>query len=140
MTTDQGAAEIETAALAEGDSPRLDGLDTDHVRQLAERAETMPPLLVHRATLRVIDGHHRLAAARLRGLDRVPVRWFEGSDAEAFVAVVRSTPAVSRPAAPRISSGPTVKRARFPMPRSPSPPAETCAWCCAAPTPIPATW
>ncbi|AZM58939.1 MULTISPECIES: ParB/RepB/Spo0J family partition protein [unclassified Streptomyces] len=100
MTTDQGAAEIETAALAEGDSPRLDNLDTDHVRQLAERAETMPPLLVHRATLRVIDGHHRLAAARLRGLDRVPVRWFEGSDAEAFVAAVRLNASHGLPLAP----------------------------------------
>lgn len=102
-TVDPGeapAASVATAALAEGDSPRLGGLDMVHVRSLADRVDAMPPLLVRRAGMRVIDGHHRLAAARSRGLDRVPVRWFEGSDDEAFVAAVRLNSSHGLPLAP----------------------------------------
>ncbi|MFD7767814.1 ParB N-terminal domain-containing protein [Streptomyces sp. NPDC059787] len=100
-TTDEGAATVAIAALAEGDSPRLGGLDMVHVRLLAERVDAMPPLLVRRATMRVIDGHHRVAAARLRGLDRVPVRWFEGSDDEAFVVAVRLNASHGLPLTPQ---------------------------------------
>ncbi|MEV0041362.1 ParB N-terminal domain-containing protein [Streptomyces sp. NPDC050804] len=87
--TDHGVATVAITALAEGDSPRLGGLDMAHVRLLAERLDVLPPVLIHRATMRVVDGRHRVAAARSHGLEHVPVRWFEGSDDEAFVAAVR---------------------------------------------------
>ncbi|QXE35779.1 ParB N-terminal domain-containing protein [Streptomyces sp. GMY02] len=88
-TADHGTATVEISALAEGDSPRLGGLDMAHVRLLAERVDVLPPVLVHRPYMRVVDGRHRVAAARSRGLEQVPVRWFEGSDDEAFVTAVR---------------------------------------------------
>ncbi|WP_344656469.1 ParB/RepB/Spo0J family partition protein [Catenulispora subtropica] len=53
--------------LRAADSPRLRGLDTEHVRTLAEVIGLLPPIAVHRSTLMVVDGMHRLAAARLRG-------------------------------------------------------------------------
>lgn len=76
-------------ALLPADSPRLDGEDEDHVRALAEvDEELLPPVLVHRATMRVIDGMHRLRAMRLRGKDTVRV-CFDGSAEDPFVQAVR---------------------------------------------------
>jgi hypothetical protein len=71
------------------DSPRLDGENEDHVRVLAEVDEDLlPPVLVHRATMRVIDGMHRLRAMELRGLDTVRVCFVSG-DEDPFVLAVR---------------------------------------------------
>jgi ParB-like chromosome segregation protein Spo0J len=57
---------------------------------LAESEEPLPPILVHRATGRVIDGMHRLGAAQLRGQQTIDVRYFDGTAEEAFVVAVRS--------------------------------------------------
>ncbi|MGW4500522.1 hypothetical protein ACWENR_18155 [Micromonospora sp. NPDC004336] len=85
-----GAAEqVDVALLRDGLSPRVDGVDTAHVRRLAALADELPPLVVHRATMRVMDGLHRLAAARARGRRQVPVVYFEGTAEEAFVVAVR---------------------------------------------------
>ncbi|GAB2922519.1 ParB N-terminal domain-containing protein [Micromonospora polyrhachis] len=80
---------VDVDLLRKGLSPRLDGIDTTHVRHLAGLPEELPPLVVHRATMRVMDGLHRLAAARSRGERQVPVVYFEGSNDEAFVVAVR---------------------------------------------------
>ncbi|MEU6076715.1 ParB/RepB/Spo0J family partition protein [Micromonospora sp. NPDC047074] len=83
------AEQVDVTLLRDGLSPRLDGVDTSHVRHLAGLADELPPLVVHRATMRVMDGLHRLAAARVRGQRQVPVVYFEGTSAEAFVVAVR---------------------------------------------------
>ncbi|NUT05939.1 MAG: ParB N-terminal domain-containing protein [Hamadaea sp.] len=75
--------------LKDGLSPRLDGLTATHVQHLAELDQDLPPLVVHRATMRVVDGAHRLAAARKRDLTQLPVVYFDGTDDEAFVLAVR---------------------------------------------------
>jgi len=80
---------VDVDLLRKGLSPRLDGIDTTHVRHLAGLPEELPPLVVHQATMRVMDGLHRLAAARSRGERLVPVVYFEGSYDEAFVVAVR---------------------------------------------------
>ncbi|MCP2351250.1 streptomycin biosynthesis regulator [Nonomuraea roseoviolacea] len=76
--------------LKRGDSPRVLGMDDDHVRRLAEADTELPPILVHRATMRVIDGMHRLGAAVLNGRQMIDVRFFEGSDEAAFLEAVRA--------------------------------------------------
>jgi hypothetical protein len=48
----------------------------------------LPPILVHRATMRVIDGMHRLRAATLRGDREIAVRFFDGDAGSAFVRAV----------------------------------------------------
>jgi hypothetical protein len=71
------------------DSPRVEGEDDDHVRALAEVDEDLlPPVVVHRATMRVIDGRHRLRALALRGVDTVRVRFDDGAE-DPFVLAVR---------------------------------------------------
>ncbi|MEV7808759.1 winged helix-turn-helix transcriptional regulator [Microbispora sp. NPDC088329] len=70
-------------------SPRKRREDPAHARLLAEKDRALDPLLVHRPTMRVIDGVHRLRAAVLRGRSEIAVRFFDGSEADAFVLSVR---------------------------------------------------
>ncbi|MEV4443705.1 ParB/RepB/Spo0J family partition protein, partial [Streptomyces sp. NPDC049577] len=76
-------------ALLPADSPRLDGEDPQHVRELAGTRLPLPPIVVHRSTMRVVDGMHRLRAARLRGDESIAARYFEGTAEDAFVHAVR---------------------------------------------------
>ncbi|GLZ00499.1 hypothetical protein Acsp02_77510 [Actinoplanes sp. NBRC 103695] len=78
------------SAIREADSPRSAGVDMAHARALAQTEADLPPILVHRATMRVIDGMHRLAAARLRGEPEIAAVLFDGDDDEAFLLAVRS--------------------------------------------------
>jgi ParB-like chromosome segregation protein Spo0J len=87
---DEAAVEcVAITALRPGDSPRLTGQDEEHVRTLAEAETALPPIIVHRETMRVVDGMHRLRAAELRGHEHIDVRYFDGTDEEAFVLAVR---------------------------------------------------
>ncbi|WP_078627366.1 ParB/RepB/Spo0J family partition protein [Streptomyces sp. NRRL WC-3702] len=95
-----GHGRIETVAIASlilTDTPRTSGTDPEHVLRLAEVKEGLPPILVQRSTLRVIDGMHRVKAAMLRGDDTIPVQYFEGSDAESFVQSVQANVAHGLP-------------------------------------------
>lgn len=76
--------------LRDADSPRSAGVDPDHVRDLAETDALLPPLLVHRETMRVVDGVHRLAAARRNGQPDIEVRLFSGTPEDAFLQGVRA--------------------------------------------------
>lgn len=76
--------------LNSADSPRLSGEDPEHVRILIEAGFDTPPILVHRETMRVIDGMHRLRAATARGHDHIAVCFFDGNADEAFILAVRT--------------------------------------------------
>ncbi|WP_329520997.1 ParB N-terminal domain-containing protein [Spirillospora sp. NBC_01491] len=52
-------------------------------------ATPLPPILVHRPTMRIIDGMHRLHAARLRGRTTIEAHFFDGSEHMAFLLAVR---------------------------------------------------
>lgn len=75
-------------ALKPADSPRAGGIDQDHVRRLAAARE-FPPIIVHRPTMRVVDGMHRLRATALLGRSEIPVQYVDGTAGEAFVLAVR---------------------------------------------------
>ncbi|MFC9286492.1 ParB/RepB/Spo0J family partition protein [Streptomyces sp. NPDC057052] len=79
---------VPVEALIADDSPRVSGVDDERVRALAETETAHPPIVVHRPTMRVIDGAHRLRAAKLRGLTHIEVRFFEGAPDDAFVLAV----------------------------------------------------
>ncbi|HET9254209.1 MAG TPA: ParB N-terminal domain-containing protein [Pseudonocardiaceae bacterium] len=76
------------SSLLPADSPRVGGEDPEHVRLLAELEDQTPPIVVHRSTMRVIDGMHRLQAAVQRGQDTIEVRFFDGEERDAFVLAV----------------------------------------------------
>jgi hypothetical protein len=79
---------VPVGTLLPADSPRIDGEDDAHVRVLAELGGELPPIVIHRSTMRVIDGMHRLRAAVLRGDDTVDAHYFDGTDVDAFVLAV----------------------------------------------------
>jgi ParB-like nuclease domain len=83
-----GAVRVAIDALVAADSPRLDGVDPAHAEALAEVDGELPPIVVHRATMRVIDGMHRLDAARIRGETMICARFFDGDEDEAFLLAV----------------------------------------------------
>jgi ParB-like chromosome segregation protein Spo0J len=77
------------ASLVEAEAPRIGGLDDSHVQLLAAlRPEALPPILVRRTSLRVIDGAHRVAAARRRGERSICATMCDGTDEDCFIASV----------------------------------------------------
>ncbi|MEU4243561.1 helix-turn-helix domain-containing protein [Actinoplanes sp. NPDC026619] len=81
---------VPVASLRLADSPRAAGENVEHTKMLAKIEEGLPPIIVHRPTMRVIDGTHRLAAARLRGDETIEVQLFDGTEQEAFVLAVQT--------------------------------------------------
>ncbi|MEV5573147.1 ParB/RepB/Spo0J family partition protein [Spirillospora sp. NPDC052269] len=79
---------VTIASLFPADSPRLRGVDHEHVLRMAGVEARLPPILVHRPTMRVIDGMHRLRVAKLRGDIEIEAVFFDGSAAEAFARAV----------------------------------------------------
>ena len=80
---------VDLAVLRPGDSPRARGVDLDYAGALAA-VRDLPPILVCRRTMRVVDGMHRLTAARLAGRTQIEVRYFDGDPEAAFVQAVKS--------------------------------------------------
>lgn len=76
--------------LKPGDSPRLRGLDQEHVRVLAELDAEFPPLLVDPQTMAVIDGMHRLSAARMRGQRTIDIVFSTRDSADSFLLAVEA--------------------------------------------------
>jgi ParB-like chromosome segregation protein Spo0J len=82
------AARVDT--LVVGNHLRAGGLDEGHVAAFCELEGRWPPLLIWaRQPEVVLDGAHRLAAARRLGHDTVQVLAFEGNADQAFVEAVR---------------------------------------------------
>ncbi|MGW5250218.1 ParB and winged helix-turn-helix domain-containing protein [Streptomyces sp. NPDC004129] len=78
-------------------SPRISGADDQHVRALAQLDVPLPPVVVHRPTMRVLDGVHRIRAAELRGESDIEVRFFDGGEKEAFLLAVQLNSAHGKP-------------------------------------------
>ncbi|MET9296416.1 ParB/RepB/Spo0J family partition protein [Streptomyces sp. NPDC003077] len=81
---------LPVAALLPSDSPRHQTESPEYARLLADTGAELPPIIVHRATMRIVDGTHRVHAARLRGQAEIDARFFEGAAEDAFVLAVES--------------------------------------------------
>lgn len=91
------AVPVPVLSLRPADSPRLNGEDKAHIARLAETETPLPPILVDRRTMRVIDGMHRLMAASLQGQEVIDVIFFDGSDADVFLRAVQENVAHGLP-------------------------------------------
>jgi hypothetical protein len=87
---DTSTVEVPINSLLPADSPRLSGEDREHVKTLAQTDSPLPPIVVHRSTMRVIDGMHRLLAAQLKGAQEIPARFFDGDQETAFAFAVEA--------------------------------------------------
>lgn len=85
---DQEVHEVPIAKLLPADSPRT-ATDHGHVRALSEAGDALPPIIIDRATLRVVDGMHRLRAAQRRSAETIAARYFDGDESAAFVLAVK---------------------------------------------------
>lgn len=93
LPSDQAAGtvnRIPVGSLLAGDSPRLQGESLEHIQMLAATDSPLPPILVHRPTMQVVDGMHRLRAALLRGQQDIDVRYLDGTAEDAFVSAVQA--------------------------------------------------
>jgi ParB-like chromosome segregation protein Spo0J len=81
---------VRVDSLVLTDSPRLCGEDPEHIRLLAEASESLPPIMVHRPTMRVIDGMHRVYAARLNGTTEIPARLLDCDEDATFILAVKA--------------------------------------------------
>ncbi|WP_405163099.1 helix-turn-helix domain-containing protein [Nocardia sp. NBC_01499] len=80
-----------------GETPRLAGEIPDYVRLIASLDITLPPIIIHRSSMSVVDGVHRLRAARLRGETQVAAVFFDGDEMDAFVVAVKANIAHGMP-------------------------------------------
>jgi ParB-like chromosome segregation protein Spo0J len=87
LASESPIEQVPVASLLRGDSPRLSGESKAHARLMVDAAD-MPAIIVHRSTMQVIDGMHRLTAAQLGLQDTIAVRFFDGTADEAFVLAV----------------------------------------------------
>jgi ParB-like nuclease domain len=67
---------------------RAEGIRSEHVATLAELREPLPPIVVHRDTMRIVDGLHRVRAAQARGESHILVCFIDGTDIDALVAAI----------------------------------------------------
>ena len=86
----QPVRQVAIDSLSTAGSPRILGVDPEHAELLAVASGDLPPIIVHRETMRVIDGAHRLRAAQLRGERQIAAQFFSGDDRDAFIIAVRA--------------------------------------------------
>jgi ParB-like chromosome segregation protein Spo0J len=81
---------VEIGQICQGVTPRIGPEDVEHCAALAEAEGDLPPIIVDRRTMKLIDGAHRLIAARRRGNTWIGVRFFDGCPEDAFLLAVKS--------------------------------------------------
>lgn len=96
-SSDLSVHRVPVHLLRTADSPRLTGVDSEHSQLLAQLDAELPPILVHRPTMRVLDGIHRLDAVRQRGHRTIRVVYHDGSLDEGFAQAVRTNTAHGLP-------------------------------------------
>ncbi|MET9410902.1 ParB N-terminal domain-containing protein [Streptomyces sp. NPDC002935] len=93
------ARDVPLTALSPGVSLRQSGTDAAHIQLLVDAAGSaqLPPVLVQVDGCRIIDGLHRLEAARLRGDDTIRARFVDCSNSEALVIAMKANGAHGLP-------------------------------------------
>ena len=79
---------LDVSFLVTGMQVRIAGVDESHVAMLAEAPGQLPPIVVHAATMTVVDGAHRVHAARARGESCIEAILVDVNATDAFVLAV----------------------------------------------------
>jgi hypothetical protein len=77
-------------SLLPADSPRVSGENTGHTRVLREKLSDLPAILVNRRTMQIIDGMHRLSAAKLEGSQTIRAEFVDADEQNAFLLAVKA--------------------------------------------------
>jgi ParB-like chromosome segregation protein Spo0J len=109
MVAQLPAVRVPLSSLAAAFHLRQAGADTAHVQLLADAASAaeLPPILLQKSSLRIIDGIHRVAAAKLCGEWSISARLIDCTDQEAIILAVKSNALHGLPLsrADRLASG-----------------------------------
>jgi hypothetical protein len=92
LRSEHDIVDVAVASLRPGDSPRLKG-ESKADAQLMAAAVDVPPVIVHQATMTVIDGWRRVLAAKHRHQDVIAVRFFLGTVQAGYVLAVAANTA-----------------------------------------------
>ncbi|HET7016998.1 MAG TPA: ParB N-terminal domain-containing protein [Streptosporangiaceae bacterium] len=86
------ARDVPVTALSPGPLLRQGGTNSAHVQLLIDAANSsqLPPILVQEDGWRLIDGAHRLEAAKLRGDHTIRARFLDCTDSEALVLAMKA--------------------------------------------------
>ncbi|MCJ0871854.1 ParB N-terminal domain-containing protein [Streptomyces sp. AP-93] len=86
------ACDVLVNALSAGVLLRRSGTDAAHIQLLVDAAGSteLPPVLVQIDGYRIIDGLHRLEAAKLRGDSSIKARFVDCSNSEALVIAMQA--------------------------------------------------
>jgi ParB-like chromosome segregation protein Spo0J len=87
--TEDKTVKLRLSDLKIGACPRRGGIRADHVKTLAELDGGWPPIVVSRTDHRVVDGIHRVAAAKALGHTMIVARLFDGSADDAYIAAIK---------------------------------------------------
>ena len=88
---------VEIEGLVFGDSPRSGGERPEHTALLTQCGVPLPPILVHRSSMRIIDGVHRVRAAQAQGAATIEAMMLDCSWESAFVVAVAANRSVGLP-------------------------------------------
>jgi hypothetical protein len=95
--TSPAVVTVPITSLHTAGSPRLNGENDEHIARLADTETKLPPILVDRRTMRVVDGMHRLKVASLQNQEVIDVTFFDGSEADIFLRAVEENVAHGLP-------------------------------------------
>ncbi|MEU3598943.1 ParB N-terminal domain-containing protein [Streptomyces sp. NPDC006798] len=84
------ASPVPLSVLRPADSPRTVPENAEHLRALMAAEEALPPIVVHRPTMRIVDGTYRLRAAELRRREEIQARFLDCTADEAFLYAVEA--------------------------------------------------
>jgi ParB-like chromosome segregation protein Spo0J len=84
--------EVPVRSLVPGFYLRQAGTDPTHIRLLADAAASvkLPPIVVQKDGSRIIDGMHRVEAAKLRGAETINARVIDCTGEEALVLAIKT--------------------------------------------------
>jgi ParB-like chromosome segregation protein Spo0J len=89
LGVEDNTVKLRLSDLKVGACPRRGGIRADHVKTLAELDGRWPPIVVSRTDHRVVDGIHRVAAAKALGHTVIVARLFDGSADDAYIASIK---------------------------------------------------
>ena len=92
LTSEHDITPVPVASLRPGDSPRFQS-ESKADAQLMAAAVDVPPIIVHQATMTVIDGWRRVLAAQHRHQDLIAARFFHGTVQAGYVLAVAANTA-----------------------------------------------
>lgn len=78
-------SDVAIESIEFGDGPRLAGENTDYIKLLADIETELPPVIVNRNTMQIIDGRHRVRAAQMRGDKTISAELIEANDDDSFI-------------------------------------------------------